>query len=105
LGGSHYLVTATPMGVDWDFGDGTAASLVGASAFGDPYPVHSSVTHVFSSHNQTGYAVKARVRYNVSWSEIAGASRFGPYPMGSIALDVTSLSYPVEQAQPELIDV
>jgi hypothetical protein len=101
--GTRYVLTATPTGVDWDFGDGLTTRIVGGAGFGRPFPQTSSVTHMYEAHNQAGYAVHATIRYDVSWTAMAGAQAFGPYPLGAIELPARPLVYPVEQAQPELI--
>jgi hypothetical protein len=48
--------------------------------------------------------VQAAIRYDVSWSAIVGGRAFGPYPLGSMDLPAHALIYPVEQAQPELVE-
>ena len=100
--GSRYVVTATPVGARWDFGDGGWLSN-GVSGFGHAYPQPSSVTHTYEAHSRAGYAVRAVLRYDVSWSAVTGGRTFGPYPLGSIEIPARSLAYPVEQAQPELV--
>ena len=105
VGGIDYAISATPVSARWDFGDGSRADIAGASAYGAPYPRHSRVTHVFEAHNQDGYLVQASVRYVLTWTaSIAGRSE-GPYPMGELPQPMTSLRYPVEQAQPELLRI
>jgi hypothetical protein len=101
--GSQYVVTATPMAASWDFGDGSTMQATGSSGFGRAYPQQSSVTHTYQAHSQAGYAVRAIIRYDVTWSAVAGGRSFGPYPLGSIEIPARPLVYPVEQAQPELI--
>lgn len=101
--GVRYVVTASPVGVGWDFGDQTEERLAGAAAFGQPYPLASTVTHVYESHSESGDVVRASVRYAVTWTATVGAATFGPYPMGDLALDAAPLDYPVRQAQPELV--
>lgn len=103
--GVRYVVTATPDRVDWDFGDGTTEALPAPSGLGDPYPTPSSVTHAYAAHSESGYTIAARITYRVQWSELSGDQVFGPYPMGTVTLDSVPLTYPVEQAQPELVDV
>lgn len=105
MGASHFVVTATPIQVDWTFGDGAAASLAAPLGFGIAYPASSSVRHVHEAQSEKGYAIKARITYRVDWSEMVGGQVVGPYPMGVSALDAIPLTYPVEQAQPELLDV
>jgi hypothetical protein len=102
--GTQYVVTATPVGASWDFGDGSSGTLsAGSSGFGRAYPQQSSVTHMYQAHNQAGYAVRATVRYDVNWSAVAGGRRFGPYRLGSIEIPAQPLAYSVQQAQPELV--
>ncbi|TAN32329.1 hypothetical protein EPN29_09145 [bacterium] len=103
--GVDYAVTATPVAADWDFGDGAAAHYQGASGFGAAYPQPPSVTHLYEAHSQAGYLVHASVRYAVSWTAIVGGRSFGPYPLGAVMLAAQPLTYPVEQAQPELIEI
>jgi hypothetical protein len=103
--GVQYAVTATPVGADWAFGDGTSASYPDASGFGRAYPQASTVTHVYEAHSQSGYLVRATVRYAVTWSAVLNGRSFGPYPLGSVALPAVPLDYPVEQAQPVLMQV
>lgn len=105
VGNVRYLVTATPAQVDWDFGDGASESIPGELGFGEPYPARSSVTHVYGSHRESGYKIKARISYRVAWTEMADGRTYGPYPMGSVVLNADPFTYPVEQAQPELLDV
>jgi hypothetical protein len=101
--GLRYVVTATPVAASWDFGDGSSTLSSGSSAFGRAYPQQSSVTHTYQAHSQRGYEVQAGVRYDVSWSAVAGGRSFGPYPLGSIEIPAQPLVYPVEQAQPDLV--
>jgi len=61
------------------------------------------VTHTYEAHSETGYAVRALVRYSVTWSAMVGGAWAGPYPMSAITEAARSLAYPVEQAQPELV--
>jgi len=103
--GVSYTITATPTGADWDFGDGEITSLAASASFGVPFPARSSVTHTYEAHSRSGYAVRAVVRYSVTWSALVGGTWAGPYPMGPITEAARSLAYPVEQAQPELVRV
>jgi hypothetical protein len=89
--------------VDWDFGDGSGGRFTGPSGFGTAYPRASPVSHVFEAHSQAGYPIHAHVRYDVTWTATVGSRLFGPYPLGTSTLDSIPLTYPVEQAQPELI--
>jgi hypothetical protein len=102
FGATDYVVTATPRGADWDFGDGTSAHVADPSGFGTPYPQRSQVTHTYEAHSRAGYAVGAAVRYDVSWTALVGGRTFGPYPLGVVQLAAQPLVYQVQQAQPEL---
>ena len=101
--GAQYLITAVPIGVQWDFGDGTDARIDGLMGFGRPFPAPSQVTHVYSTQSRGGYQIRATVRYEMSWSMLAGGEWVGPYPLGTAEREVRPLPYPVVQAQPELI--
>jgi len=101
--GVTYVVTAAPIAVDWNFGDGVVETLRAGAGFGLPYPRPSTVAHVFEAQRRVGYQVKASVRYEVTWRAIVSGRAFGPYPLGDIWFDAPALSYPVEQAQPELL--
>ena len=103
--GIRYVVSATPSGAEWDFGDGTGASFHDATGFGAPYPAASPVAHVFEAHSRLGYDVQSSVRYDVSWTAYASGRHMGPYPMGSFIQVARPLRYAVQQAQPELISV
>jgi hypothetical protein len=102
--GIDYLVDAVPTGADWDFGDGSATRFPGWYGYGLPYPQPSSVTHIYQAHDQAGYRVRASVDYEVTWTASIQGHMVGPYPLGAMTLDARTLRYPVEQAQPELID-
>ena len=101
--GVRYVVTATPLGADWDFGDGAIERVDGSGGFGAAYPLESNVTHAYESHSRQGYSVRAAVRYGVSWTATVGGRTSGPYPLGSIQVQAHPLVYRVEQAQPELV--
>jgi hypothetical protein len=101
--GSRYIVTATPLAASWNFGDGSIDRSSDSSGFGHPYPEPSSMTHTYQAHSRDGYAVRAAIRYEVTWAAVVGGHTFGPYPLGSMDLPAHPLVYPVEQAQPELI--
>ncbi len=104
-GGADYAITATPVSVAWDFGDGGVADLAGASAYGRPYPQHSSITHVYEAHNQDGYRVRASVRYAVTWTASIAGRGTETHPLGMFVQTAVPLRYPVEQAQPELLRI
>ncbi len=72
-------------------------------AFGVAYPAQSSIAHEFQSDNRSGYAIRASIRYDVTFRALLGGTWLGPYPMGSITLPAIALDYPVRQAQPELV--
>jgi hypothetical protein len=101
--GVEYTITAKPVGADWDFGDGAVARFHDASGFGSVFPDVSPVTHVYQAHRQTGYVVRASVRYSLTWSALVAGTWSGPYPLGTIVRPARPLTYPVEQAQPELL--
>jgi len=101
--GTKYDLTASPVEVDWSFGDGATARIAGPLGFGLEYPQESPVTHVYEAHDQAGYNVTALVRYAVTWTATVGGQSFGPYPLDSVELGARALVYPVQQAQPELL--
>jgi hypothetical protein len=103
--GIDYVVSAVPTGAEWDFGDGAQASYPDPSGFGLKYPEPSSVTHTYEVDNQSGDAVNASVQYAVSWTALIHHHQVGPYALGTVSLDAGPLRYPVEQAQPELIQL
>jgi hypothetical protein len=103
--GIRYVVTATPTGADWDFGDGASSHYLDASGFGQPYPKPSAVEHTYQAHWQAGYRVQSFVRFDVTWTAIVGGRSIGPYVLGSVRLPADPLRYPVEQAQPELTEI
>jgi hypothetical protein len=102
--GTDYAITATPVSTAWDFGDGGGVDVVGASAYGRPYPQRSTITHVFEAHRQQGYEVQASVRYAVTWTASV-AGHIETHPMGAFVQTAVPLRYPVEQAQPELLRI
>jgi hypothetical protein len=103
IGATNYVVTATPRGADWDFGDGGSLRIGGRSGFGTQYPQHSPVSHTYEAHSRLGYVVGAAIRYDVSWTALVGGRAFGPYPLGVAQLAAHPLVYQVQQAQPELV--
>jgi hypothetical protein len=102
--GVRYELTASPIEVDWSFGDGVASRYPGLSGFGRPYPRVSQVTHTYQAHSEAGYDVRASIRYGVSWTALVAGRSFGPYPLDSVDLDAWTLTYRVQQAQPELLE-
>jgi hypothetical protein len=104
-GATDYSITATPLSTQWDFGDGARVDLTGPAGYGLPYPQKSPVAHVFEAHDQIGYLVQASVTYTVTWMAITAGKIAGPFPMGTFVQAASSLVYPVEQAQPELLQI
>jgi hypothetical protein len=102
--GVGYVITASPVGVEWDYGDGASDMLWGASGFGQAYPARSAAAHVYEAHSMAGYTVKATLTYSVSWTADVGGTVIGPYPLGTVRLAAAPLAYPVQQAQPELLE-
>jgi hypothetical protein len=103
--GISYRVEAVPGAAQWDFGDGTGARYEDSTGYGTAYPQPSSVTRMYQAHDQTGYLVRSSVRYDVAWTALINGRRVGPYPLGTVSLDASPLRYPVEQAQPELVEL
>jgi hypothetical protein len=103
--GIEYVVTAIPVGAGWRFGDGAGDSYPDSSGYGLAYPEASTVTHTYQAHDQAGYGVSSSVRYTVSWTAYVNGRSVGPYPLGTVDLAAAPLRYPVEQAQPELVEL
>ena len=103
--GIDYLLTATPTGVDWGFGDGGENRYLGSSGFGRAYPEPSTVRHVYEAHSQSGYRVTASIRFEVTWTATFHNRLVGPYPLGVVNVEAEPNQYPVEQAQPELVEI
>jgi hypothetical protein len=103
--GVRYVVTAEPVRTDWQFGDGEGARFLDSSGFGQAYPQTSTVRHAYEAHSQAGYGVQASVRFDVSWTAIFSGRRSGPYAAESVIIAAGPLAYPVEQAQPELLEI
>jgi hypothetical protein len=103
--GVDYQLTASPIDVEWAFGDGTTASYPGLSGFGRPYPESSPVAHTYQAHSKAGYRVGATVRYAVRWTALVAGRSFGPYGLGSVDVEARPMSYPMLQAQPELLAI
>lgn len=93
--GVAYRITAMPVGITWDFGDGGGAQS----------PPAGLETHVFQAHSRLGYMIAAAVIYDVRWSALVAGSWIGPYAMGSVTRPAVPLMYPVQQAQPELVQL
>lgn len=100
--GYAYQVTATPASTDWSFGDGGTATLAGAAGFGQPYPEHSTVAWTYQAQS-SAYGVTATETYSITWTAQVNGVTYGPYPLGSANGPAATLSYPVQQAQPELL--
>jgi hypothetical protein len=103
--GIDYVVSAVPTGAAWNFGDGAGARYPNSSGYGQAYPQSSSVTHTYQAHDQAGYLVDSSVQYLVTWTAEIHNHLAGPYPLGSVNLASAPLRYPVEQAQPELVEL
>src|SRR5439155_350455 len=79
--GVEYAVTATPVGAQWDFGDGSLAEYAGSDGFGVAYPAQSSIDHEFQTDNRSGYPIRASIAYDVTYRALLGGAWLGPYPM------------------------
>lgn len=102
--GVRYVVTAMPDGATWDFGDGSSQGYADPTGFGQAYPVPSTVKHVYQADRESGYLVRASLRCSVTWTVIVGTRSFGPYPLGAADVAARPLVYPVQQAQPVLLE-
>ena len=100
--GYTYQVTATPASTAWTFGDGGVETIAGAAGYGQPYPQPSSVAWTYQAESPS-YRVTATETYAVTWTATAAGVTYGPYPLGTVAGPQSTLPYPVEQAEPELI--
>jgi hypothetical protein len=100
--GVTYDLTATPTGARWLFGDGAELALSGSAAFGE-LSAADAASHAYETQSQGGYDVDALVDFAVSWTATASGVRLGPYPAGTVSVAARPLTYPVEQAQPELL--
>ena len=96
-----YTITLVPQSVLWDFGDGGSETDYGAGAFGQPYPIRSSIRHTYQAQSQAGFPVTATVSYATTWSALTAGGQTAPAP-GPPLTASTSINYPVRQAQPEL---
>jgi hypothetical protein len=99
--GYQYQVTATPQSTTWRFGDGGTTSAGDPGGFGQAYPSQSTVAWTYQAE-AGGYQVSAVTTYATTWTVQSGGVTYGPYPMGTVDGPATTLTYPVEQAQPEL---
>jgi hypothetical protein len=100
--GYTYQVTATPATTSWTFGDGGATALGGSAGYGQQYPQHSSVAWTYQAQSP-GYQVTAIETYAVTWKAIVGGVTYGPYPLGTVTGPMATISYPAQQAEPELV--
>jgi hypothetical protein len=100
--GYQYSITATPESTAWAFGDGGSLQLPGAAGYGQAYPQSSSVAWTYEAEAPS-YQVTAVETYAVTWTAQAGGVTYGPYPLGTVDGPPAVLSYPVQQAEPELL--
>lgn len=96
--GRRYRIVIAPISVGWSFGDGS--SLVADA--GAAYPAQSDVQHEYETATSAGYVLGAAVNWSYSWYVRSGDSWLGPYPLPLRTSAAEPLTYPVEQAQPEL---
>ena len=101
VGAVAATVTATPVEVVWDTGDGTTTTCDAGTPYDlsrAPAEQHSGCTHVFtrSSASLPGgtYAVTATVTYEVSWTASTGAGG----GLGTLSRSTTT-GVPVTEAQ------
>jgi hypothetical protein len=100
--GVTYDITATPEAATWYFGDGASLRLTGKQAFGQ-LDEEDPVTETYQVESRTGYRVTCLVDFSVSWTAAVPGGRIGPYPEATLSAWAQPLTYPVEQAQPELL--
>ena len=100
--GYQYTLTATPQSTAWSFGDGGQKQLADPGGFGLAYPQQSTVDWTYQAQSATN-SVAAVETYSVSWTAQAGGVTYGPYPEGTVTGPAAELTYPVEQAEPELV--
>lgn len=93
-------VHATLIDVVWDFGDGSGLSS--GTDLGRAFPAQSSIQHVFESDTfeRPGYKCTALVRYRATYS-VNG----GPFAELGVKANPYSISYTVNQLQPEAVSV
>lgn len=101
--GVQYRLTATPIGAEWDSGDGVAAGCTEARASARHFQRTLPPRTCSRAHSRLGYPVRAQVSYALSWTALIDGTWSSPYAMGITALAAVPLDYPVEQAQPELL--
>lgn len=102
-GADTYEITMTPISASWDYGDGAHFVATGQGAFGDPYPATSSIQHLYETQSQAGYVISARVTWQETWTVTNGGHTRGPFTGPATTSDAVPLTYPVQQAQPELV--
>lgn len=100
--GYTYQVTATPASTTWTFGDGGGTTAPDPGGYGQPYPQRSSIAWTYEAQSSSNQ-VTAVETYAVSWTAVVAGVTYGPYPLGTVAGPVSTLAYPVRQAEPELI--
>ncbi len=100
--GYQYQVTATPASTSWSFGDGGGVTLADPAGYGQPYPQRSTVAWTYQAQSAAG-EVAATETYSVTWTAVVGGVTYGPYPLGSVDGPTSTLAYPVQQAEPELV--
>jgi len=103
LGGYQYRITQAPTAVAWAFGDGSTQNLAAPAGLGLAYPAESPVSHVYQRHSAAGYPISATVSWSLSWSVLAAGKWYGPYALGTQSSPPALLTYPVRQAQTELL--
>jgi hypothetical protein len=94
-------VHASLIDVVWDFGDGSGVSS--GTDLGRAYPAQSSIQHVYQTDTfgrPGGYSCNALVRYRVTYS-LNG----GPFAELGVKAQPYSVSYQVNQLQPQAVGV
>jgi hypothetical protein len=94
-------VHASLIDVVWDFGDGSGVSS--GTDLGRAYPAQSSIQHVYQTDTfgrPGGYSCNALVRYRVTYS-LNG----GPFAELGVKAQPYSVSYQVNQLQPQAVSV
>ena len=94
-------VHASLIDVVWDFGDGSRVSS--GTDLGRAFPAQSSIQHVYQTDTfgrPGGYSCSALVRYRVTYS-LNG----GPFAELGVKAQPYSVSYQVNQLQPQAVSV
>ena len=94
-------VHATLIDVLWDFGDGNGESS--GTNLGQVFPAQSSIQHVYQTDtfgNPAGFKCTALVRFRVTYSVNGGS-----FADLGVKANPYSLSYQVNQLQPEAVSV